>query len=81
MKNLQAEMSRRGVSISDIKNLLGRSERTVKNKLYGKTDFTFPECIKIRDVFFDGIRLEYLFSSDDSEWKEKVWNIWKNHIM
>lgn len=64
MKNLQAEMSRYGVSISDIQSLLGCSERTVKNKLYGKTDFTFPECISIRNAFFNGIRLEYLFATD-----------------
>ena len=51
MKNLQAEMSRHGVSILDIQNLLGCSERTVKNKIYEKTDFTFPECVLIRNTF------------------------------
>lgn len=66
MKNLQAEMQRRGVTISDIQSLLGCSERTVKNKIYENTDFTFPECIAIRNAFFDGIRLEYLFKTDKS---------------
>lgn len=64
MKNLQAEMQRYGVSISDIQKLLNCSESTVKNKLYGKTEFTFQECILIRKTFFDSLRLEYLFASD-----------------
>lgn len=64
MKNLQAEMQRRGVSVGDIQMLLGCSERTVRNKIYENTDFTFPECLAIRNTFFKDIRLEYLFASD-----------------
>lgn len=62
MKNLQSEMKRNGVSNSDIKNLLGCSDKTVTNKLNGKTDFTIPEALKIHEVFFPELRLEYLFA-------------------
>lgn len=67
MKNLLAEMTRYGVSISDIQNKLGCSEKTVRNKLSGISEFSFPETLKIRQAFFEGFRLEYLFANDDHQ--------------
>ena len=65
MKNLRAEMTRYGVSNLDIQQAISCSESTVKNKISGKTEFTFLECLKIRDVFFEGYRLEYLFATEE----------------
>ena len=62
MKNLSAEMARFGISKSDIQNLLSCSDRTVRNKLGGITEFSVSEAIKIRDAFFPCMRLEYLFA-------------------
>lgn len=67
MKNLYAEMIRYGVSTSDIQNLLECSEKTVRNKLNGLTEFSISEARKIRDTYFRGLRLEYLFSTDDQK--------------
>ena len=64
MRNLMAEMARYGVSNLDIKNLLNCSERTVTNKLNGDTEFSFSEATRIRDTYFKGFRLEYLFAPD-----------------
>ena len=64
MKNLSAEMARFGVSNGDLQALLGCSAKTVSNKINGATDFTAPELFKIRDTFFPGLRLEYLFAED-----------------
>ena len=66
MRNLMAEMARYGVTNLDIKNLLNCSERTVTNKLNGDTVFSIGEAIKIRDTYFRGYRLEYLFAPDTS---------------
>lgn len=63
--NLCAEMTRCGVSIADIQATIGKTEKTVGNKIKGKTDFTFPETVKIRDTFFPNQRLEYLFANSD----------------
>lgn len=63
MSNLEAEMKRFGVTNADMQNLLGVSERTVRNKLSGETDFTYPEALKIRDTFFPSFRMEYLFAT------------------
>ena len=61
MKNLLAEMARYGVSKYDIQKLLGCSEATVRNKLSGESEFTVPEALKIRNSYFIGFRVEYLF--------------------
>lgn len=67
MRNLLAEMTRYGVGISQIRSVIDCSESTAKNKLYEKTAFSFPEALKIRDAFFPGFRLEYLFASDNDD--------------
>ena len=64
MRNLEAEMKRYGVTIADIQSLLGCTEKTVRNKLNEDSPFTFRETSKIRDAYFRGLRLEYLFSED-----------------
>lgn len=65
MKNLNAEMTRYGITNSDIQLLLGCSARTVTNKISGETDFTVPEALKIRNTFFPSLRVEYLFATDE----------------
>lgn len=60
--NLYAEMKRFGVSVHDIQSAIGKTEKTVFNKLSGRTEFTFPETVVIRDSFFPSQRLEYLFA-------------------
>ena len=65
MNNLLAEMRRFGVSVSDIQRLLGCTEKTVRNKLNGHSDFVYWEAEKIRDTFFPNQRLEYLFSNEE----------------
>lgn len=64
MRNLEAEMKRYGISTYDIQRILMCTDRTVKNKLTGESVFTVPEAFKIRDTYFPGMRIEYLFASD-----------------
>ena len=66
MKNLSAEMVRFGVGVSDLQSLLNCTDRTVKNKLAGITEFSVNEALNIRDTFFPGLRIEYLFQSDNA---------------
>ncbi len=67
MNNLKAEMARYGVTEKNIQEVLECSLNTVRNKLSGVTEFSFPECIKIRNKFFEGYKLEYLFAQDNSK--------------
>ena len=57
MNNLKAEMARYGVTEKNIQEVLES----------GVTEFSFPECIKIRNKFFEGYKLEYLFAQDNSK--------------
>ena len=62
MRNLLAEMSRYGVKNKDLSTLLSVTERTITNKLSGETEFTVQEALSIRDAFFPGLRISYLFA-------------------
>ena len=65
MRNLSAEMARYGVRNADIQNLLSCTDKTVRNKIDGVTEFSVAEALKIRDAFFPGLRIEYLFATTD----------------
>lgn len=63
LRNLKAEMERYGVSTSDIHRLIGKTERSVRDKINGRATFTLTEAIKVRDTYFRGMSMDYLFSS------------------
>ena len=67
MRNLRAEMARYGVSSTDIQKLLSCTDKTVKSRLDGLSDFSVRDSMLIRDTFFPGMRIEYLFAQDDHE--------------
>lgn len=67
MKNLSAEMTRYGVSNTDLQNVMGCSSKTVTNKLNDMTEFSISEAIKIRDALFPTLRLEYLFARAEQD--------------
>lgn len=68
--NLEAEMTRIGIKNEDIAKVINRDERTVRNKRSGVTEFTLNETMMIRDVFFHGLTLEYLFKRNSAPDKE-----------
>ncbi len=67
MRNLSAEMARYGVTNADIQRLLSCTDKTVRNKIGGMSEFSISEAFKIRDTFFPSLRVEYLFSSADEK--------------
>lgn len=62
LSNLRAEMARYGVTASDIARVTGKTDRSIRDKISGKRDFTLPESVAIRDAFFPVLSLEYLFA-------------------
>ena len=64
LHNLKAEMARHGITNSDIQRLLGCTERTVTNKITGRTAFFVWEAIRIRAAFFPALSIEYLFENE-----------------
>ena len=67
MRNLSAQMARYGVTNADIQRLLSCTDKTVRNKIGGMSEFSISEAFKIRDTFFPSLRVEYLFSSADEK--------------
>jgi len=62
--NLEAEMARNSIDVNDIAKAIDVNEKTVRNKLSGKTKFIFDETIMIKDTFFPDLDLQYLFAKD-----------------
>lgn len=65
MNNLKAEMTRYGVTVYDVQQVLGCSEKTVRNKINGDTEFTISEALKLKRNLFPSLDLDYLFAVED----------------
>jgi hypothetical protein len=63
--NINAEMVRKRIRKPEVAASLGISERAFRNKLQGRTEFTFAEVQAVRDTFFPDLSLEYLFKRID----------------
>ena len=63
-KNLEAEMTRLGISRKEISKLLNVRYATVIWKLNGKSRFFYDEAIAIKKAFFPNSSVEYLFDTD-----------------
>lgn len=66
LRNLQAEMVRNGVTSSNLASAIKKTDRSVRDKLAGKSYFGIDEAINIRDAFFPGMTLEYLFAQESA---------------
>lgn len=64
LSNLKAEMARSNVSVGDVAIAVGKSYRTISDRLKGKVMFPIDEAISVRDTFFPGMDLEYLFATE-----------------
>ena len=62
---LEYRMKQENVSRADIQELLGVSEKTVRNKISGETDFTWEEARKVRNSFFPKDDFNELFEQTD----------------
>lgn len=71
MRNLEQAMKRFGVTVYDLQETMNCSEKTVRNKMNGITDFSYSEVKKIRDNLFPGMSIEFLFK-DDSQSQRSV---------
>lgn len=60
-RELLGELIKKGISKKDLAKSLEISEKTLFNKLNRKSDFTFSEAKKIRDIVAPYESLERLF--------------------
>ena len=71
LSNLEAEMKRNGISRSDIANTLNVSYRTIHSKFNGESEWSYADCVKVRDKYFPDMLLEYLFRLGKKEVLQK----------
>lgn len=77
LNNLRTALHRKGISIKQYAEILGVGEKTVQNKLVGKTDFTYPEFRKTCALLFE-YNADYLFATEEetvSEADRKAVNV------
>ncbi|CAG9703673.1 helix-turn-helix domain-containing protein [Clostridium neonatale] len=62
---LLGELIKKSISKKSLAKQIGVTEKTLFNKLNGKTDFTFSEVKKIRDIVAPGESLDKLFEKTE----------------
>ena len=67
--NLRMALRQKGISVKQYAEVLGIGEKTVQNKLTGKTDFTYPESRKTCTLLFE-YNADYLFAEQVAEAKQ-----------
>ncbi len=67
LKNLIAEMARKGLLYRDLAEFLDRDEKSISNKISCKTEFTRKEMVGIKKEFFPECSLDYLFEQTEKE--------------
>lgn len=60
--NLNAEMARKGLSVRDLQAVIRKTDRTTRDKVNGLAAWTLNEAADIRDAYFPGMSLDYLFA-------------------
>lgn len=61
--NLRVALYRKGITVKQYAEILGVGEKTVQNKLAGKTDFTYSEFKRTCALFFE-YNADYLFATE-----------------
>ena len=65
--NLKAEMVRNGLTVKDISTHLNITDKSLRNKLSGSSDFTLSQAYKIKTVFFPKLSTDYLFETNQGQ--------------
>lgn len=70
--NLDAEMSRHKIEITDISKVLDIAEKTVRNKFNGVSEFKWSQVQLIQKTFFNHLSKDYLFTKDGEQIDQKI---------
>ena len=58
---LRGEMVKSNITIAKLAGMIGISEKSLRNKISGVTEFTWNEVLKIREIVSPSMSLEELF--------------------
>ena len=62
--NLKSIMEGKGITLEDIAKTVGKTMRTVKDKLNGKHKWSTDECLAIKEEFFNKYPVMWLFEKE-----------------
>lgn len=62
---LRGEMIKANITITSLAQKIGVTEKTMRNKINGDTDFTWTEALKVRDIVNPSLKMEKLFQADE----------------
>lgn len=66
-KNLRGEMVKKDLTIAKLASLIGVSEKTLRNKIHGETEFTWPEICEIHRLVNPKMSKDELFSKEEKQ--------------
>lgn len=61
---LRGEMVKANISVAVLAKKIGIAEKSLRNKLNGETDFTWPEALAIRKIINPRLKMEELFKKE-----------------
>lgn len=64
--NLRNALTRKGLTIKQYAEVLGVGDKTIQNKMTGKTDFTYPEFKKTCALLSE-YNADYLFTQSEND--------------
>ena len=64
-KNLLEILSKKKITLKAYAEFLGVSEKTVQNKVYGRSEFTLSEAIKTCSFIATEYKLDFIFERED----------------
>lgn len=64
--NLIGEMAKRQITVNEIADCLHIHRNSVRNKLYGYSQFTLDEAIRVYDKYFSDCDFRWLFAFTDA---------------
>jgi len=63
--NLRVEMTRKKIKIRQLAECINITEKSLRNKICGKSDFTLSEANKIHHEYFYGLDKSELFAREE----------------
>lgn len=66
MENLRDALRRKNISLKSYAEFLGVTEKTLQNKMNGKSEFSFSEFKRTCDLLLPEYNPNYLFAPDQS---------------
>lgn len=65
-KNLTNILNKKRITMKAYAEFLGKSEKTVQNKIQGKTDFTLGEAMKTCAIICPEYKMDFVFEKSET---------------